>query len=81
MPRGFIVETKPDRLEPDGLQAGRALDEGRLAWVAGRFPPIRGHGRTQRVGGEGMQYVGYQQLLVLLFVMQAEFDDRAYLRR
>ena len=47
---------------------------------ARRLAPAGDHGRDQRTLREGVQHVGDQQFLVLLLVLQAEFDQRRRLR-
>ena len=75
MGRLLIVETKAVAIEPDRTNAGR--DPRIIIATCGgwRFPG-RVIGGMRRVLREGVQDVGPKQFLVLLLVVQAEFDQR-----
>ena len=79
MPRGLVVEAEAGPRRTDLHEALREVDERRRPRRARRaveVVPVRG---TQRVRAEGELQVRDDQLLVLLLVVQAEFDAGANL--
>ena len=87
VPRRFVVEAEAVALVANGMNAGRHIDidaaRANTSWnlrSAGRLP-VRVISRIGRVLREGVQDVGDQQFLVLLFVMQADLENLEYARR
>ena len=76
--RPFIVEAIAVGLVADGVDAFGQFDEAvfraRLVARLGRRP-VRVIGRRGRVLREGMQDVGEEQLLMLLLVIEPDFED------
>ena len=75
MLRRLVVEMKAVALVPDQMNAGRNIGIASLAGRRRKLPAIviNGIGRVLR---KGMQNVGQQQFLMLLFVMQPDLEDR-----
>ncbi len=75
MLRRLVVEMKSFARMPDQMNAGRNIG---IAFAAARYGRFPGGviGRMGRVLREGMQDVGQQQFLMLLLVMQTDFENR-----
>ena len=82
VPRRLVVEAEAVALVADRMDAGRHIDiaAARPGCRARRLP-VGVIGRIGRVLREGVQNVGDQQFLVLLLVMQADFENLEHARR
>ncbi len=78
MPRRLVVEAEPRPLVTDGVNAGRHIDKTARTVRRARRLPSGIVDRIGRVLREGVQDVGDQQFLVLLLVMQADFENRKH---
>ena len=78
MPRRLVVEAEPLPRVADGVNAGRHIDKTARPKRSSRRQPARVVDRIGRVLREGVQDIGDQQFLVLLLMMQANFQDRKH---
>ncbi len=81
MPRRLVVEAEALALMADRMNAGRHIDKTARALRRARRLPVGVVDRIGRVLRKGVQDVGEQQFLVLLLVMQADFEDREHALR
>ena len=86
MTRSFVIETKTATVMADRLNSGRHIDKliriDRARTRRGlRHLPIGVVNRIGRVLREGVQDVGQQQFLMLLLVMQTDFENFKHARR
>ena len=87
VPRRLVVEAETVAFVADGVDAGRHIDEAaarpNISWnlCRARRLPVGVVGRIGRVLREGVQNVGHQQFLVLLFVMQPDLENLEHARR
>ena len=80
MARSLVVEREAARVMADISKAAVEADEP-LVRIGGCVLPAWQQRRIERRLSEGVQHVGDQQLLMLLFVIEAEFDQRRGLGR
>ncbi len=80
MPRRLVVEAEARALVTDGMNAGGHIDEAARSLAGARRLPFRVVNRIGRILREGVQDIGDQQFLVLLLVMQADFDNAEHMR-
>ena len=76
VPRRLVVEAKAVAVVADRMNARGHIDKTARTVCRARRLPAGVVNRIGRVLREGVQDVGEQQFLVLLLVMQADFDNR-----
>ena len=79
MRRTLIVEAISLARKADGVNCARQLGETRGRHRRRRLP-IRIIGGRRRILRKGMQDIGEDQFLMLLLVIQADFEDAQHLR-
>src|SRR5262249_17167641 len=75
---GFVIETEAMTIMANCVNAGRYFNVAAWSLCCPRRLPFWIIGRVRRILREGVQNVGDQQFLVLLLVMQPDFDNREY---
>ena len=78
MAGGFVVETESRPRRADLREASRKLYERRGPRAASSVVQVVAIGRAQRIRAQGVLEVGDDQLLMLLFVVQPQFDPRPH---
>jgi hypothetical protein len=81
VPRQFVVETKAIAVMADLVDAGRQIGISTLRRSAARQLPVGVVNRIRRILRECVQDVGDQQFLMLLLMMQTDFEQRKKFRR
>src|SRR6476660_987969 len=76
MPRSFIVVGKIATIMTDGCNCFIEIDKCHWWWRFGFLLCAFSKNWMQRILREDMFDIGYEQFLMLLFVMNAECDDR-----
>ena len=78
--RSFVIETEAIAVMADCVSAGRYFNIAAWSLCCARHLPFRIISRICRILREGVQNVGNQQFLMLLLVMQPDFDNREHTR-
>src|SRR3954451_8245124 len=74
--RHLVIEAEPCAVMADTRQPSFAGDKASRNWGGLWFPPVRQHGRRKRILRERVQHISEQKLLMLLLMLQAQFDQR-----